>query len=602
MLKIFMLLLSGINVAACVSQGLPYPRPLPLRSLSIKKVIQASDFGAVPDDGKDDADAIARALSALKNAPGTMLVFKKGIYNLKKSMDDSRLGAPIFTLEGLRDIQIDGRGSLFLVGRPNSGFMRISGCKNIIIENLQLDYSPLPYSIGRVLRVQERNRTFDIKILNGYPALDDRHFQEVQFDPHRKDDPSGRAWGYFIDKFHPGRVLKNTENVYFPENIERLSGDIYRYHVKGGQPGTLNNVAAGDIFTYLTRCGDGFYFIGDDQVTIRNATLYASGGASFIGLYNNCLNFINCRIKLREGRYKTSNADGFHFQNSRCGPWIEGCLAEGMSDDCVNIYVRPNFIDGREGARTLRICKPEGPSNPMDPKDYAAGDEVQFFDGSTGKVIFTAKVARVYPRESMVEFDRDIPSLRFGMDKMRCTSLYNTSLSNGWVIKGNHFRNARRYGLLLRAQNGYIKNNTFLGLSSDAITFQNESTWPEGLFSKNVIVSNNDFTHCGFEYDYNTKKTHAAVSLFCSLLPDPKAYYAHRNIRLTHNTFKDWWKIAIYISNARDITVTDNKIGVPRQAPSCHEKAEASIITENVTDVTLKGNRFPASLPKIIRK
>jgi parallel beta-helix repeat protein len=55
--------------------------PLPIPPAQPKSVIE---FGAIPDDGQDDLDALQRAVNSLK--PGEWLLFPKGVYHQSKSL------------------------------------------------------------------------------------------------------------------------------------------------------------------------------------------------------------------------------------------------------------------------------------------------------------------------------------------------------------------------------------------------------------------------------------------------------------------------------------------------------------------------------------
>lgn len=78
---------------------------LPALPAAPKDALAVTDFGAQPDDARDDADAILRALAALK--PGQWLRFAPGRY-----LHDRRL--PITT----RGVVIDGRGATLHATNP----------------------------------------------------------------------------------------------------------------------------------------------------------------------------------------------------------------------------------------------------------------------------------------------------------------------------------------------------------------------------------------------------------------------------------------------------------------------------------------------------
>jgi hypothetical protein len=586
-----------------------FPRPLPLTELPITKTIRAADFGAVPDDGLCDAEAIRKAFAALKGAPGTKLVFDKGTYDLRSSTDDSNVDSYIFDVKDLQDVQIDFGGALMLVGRPQSGFMSLSNSKNVIIENMELDYLTLPYTVGKVVAIDRDNLTFDFQILDGYLMPDDQFFLDYIHDPKRAGDPTTRTWGYFIDPEHPGRIKPQTLNVYFQSQVDKVSPGVYRYHISAlGRAGTkvnedlnLNGVAEGDIFNYLARGNGGFLVRGNKQVTLRNIVLFAGGGANISGTYNDCLNFLGVHIRIKEGRYKTSNADGFIFHSLGYAPWFEGCTTQGMSDDTINVHIRPCFILEALTPRALRLGREPAPHPPISPQDFAVGDEVEFFDGETGRVTLTAKVAEVQADKSVVVFDRDLTGLKPGTEKLKSTSVYNPARSRGAVIRNNHFGGARRFGILLRAHDALIENNTFEGLSSDAIHISNESPWPEGLFAKNVLIRNNTFKDCGFESDYIRGSQRATISLSCHLPPKPLDYVAHQNIVIEGNRFEGWYRRAMLISNSGDVLIRNNIIGEPRTPVDPAYPNEAAIVIRNSEKIMLKDNTFPAGIQEVLR-
>ena len=47
------------------------------------QVVSVTDFGAVPDDGRDDTRALRRAAEYCRTHPGTTLVMPAGVYRLR---------------------------------------------------------------------------------------------------------------------------------------------------------------------------------------------------------------------------------------------------------------------------------------------------------------------------------------------------------------------------------------------------------------------------------------------------------------------------------------------------------------------------------------
>jgi len=598
-----------------------FPRPLPLTDLPITRTIKASDFGAVPDDGQCDVKAISAAIKALRDAPGTKLVFEKGTYDLITGHDpsgefdpglyDSALDKAIFELVGLRDVQIDFGGSLMLVARPQATFMMVSECENVIVENFELDYATQPYTIGTIVALDAApgSLAFDFEVHEGYLLPDDRFFLDYLEDPERTDQPTTRTWGYVIDPAHPGRLKAGTQNVFFPEKVEKIGDRTFRYHVTYPNPAgraalNLNGVEIGDIFTYLARGGGGFIFRHTDQFTVRNATFYSNGGANFQGTFSNCLNFLGVHIKVKEGRWKTSNADGFIFHSLRYGPWIEDCTTEGMADDTVNVHIRPHFIQEVVDARTLRLGRAFGAGRVFHPKNFSAGDRASFFDGASGRVIFeaVATAVEIAGDEGLVTFDRDLPELKPGDDKLASTTVYNVDRSIGTVVRNNRFGSARRHGVLIRSEDALIENNHFEGLSSDAINFSNESGWPEGLFARNALIRNNTIKNCGFEQNYMRGETRANITIHSSRAPNPpEGVITHRDIVIEDNTIDGWYRRAVFLAHSGNVLIRNNTFGEPIAPMDPNVPNEGVIVLQHCEDVTITDNTFPPGVPDILK-
>jgi hypothetical protein len=56
-------------------------KELPSRSLEGKNLFKVIDFGAIPNDGKDDVDAIQAAVNAAESANGGIVLFPQGVFD-----------------------------------------------------------------------------------------------------------------------------------------------------------------------------------------------------------------------------------------------------------------------------------------------------------------------------------------------------------------------------------------------------------------------------------------------------------------------------------------------------------------------------------------
>ena len=134
------------------------------------KVISVLDFGAKPNDGKDDTKALRKAAQYCRDNQGTTLEMPAGIYQLRdtkaekleKDVLSGKMGPnpeeTIFTpyypyvsgldFSGSKDITIHANGAILLC----EGWMEpisLIDCINFTLEGLTIDYKRKPFSEGR---------------------------------------------------------------------------------------------------------------------------------------------------------------------------------------------------------------------------------------------------------------------------------------------------------------------------------------------------------------------------------------------------------------------------------------------------------------------
>ena len=540
-----------IDAQALKMWGKRYPRRMPFLNVEAKNTLNPEDFGIVPDSGECMTDKFyALFREAAKSAP-CRIVLKKGTYCFEKPLQNSNFA---MSLTGLKDVFIDGSGSTILIKKPNMGVFSAHGTERVVVRGFVVDYNPLPYSTGVVLSRNEANKSADIEIMDGQLPFDKAWLKDSE-------------WGFFLDKKLDGRLQENKSNVYFHSSVERVSDKVFRITMHptrgGGSPIKVFN--KGDIYTIVIRPPAAVCAMNSTKdLTFKDFEIRASAGSGFSGTYNDAPNFINCVLSMQKGRYRVSNSDTFHFQNSVTGPWIENCVSEGVADDAVNLYLRPNFIVSVVDDRTLRISSTPQSSNfeksKFYEKDYAPGNKIAFFDGKKFEIFFVSEVESVDFKNGTITFKDKLPKVVCGKDKFACTTLYNLDFSSGFVIKNSVFRNSRRFGLYLKAPNGLVEGNYFYGLSASAIMARNEPGWPEGLYARNLIIANNVVDSCGFEWPYLRSPNSAAFTMSANGREGSKGFYAHKNIIIEGNVFVNPACAAMFIRNVDGLSALNNTV------------------------------------------
>ncbi|HET6429619.1 MAG TPA: glycosyl hydrolase family 28-related protein, partial [Phycisphaerae bacterium] len=142
--------------------------------------VSVADFGAIPDDGKDDSAAVSKALAAAAERPGSVLVLPKGRYDFAH---DRRPGRNIyhFPVHGARGLVIDGQGSK-LIFRGKTAPFSFTDCQDVAVMNLTIDWEEPIYSAGIITK--SAPRSFEVALDAEYTGEGKERIENViEWDP-----------------------------------------------------------------------------------------------------------------------------------------------------------------------------------------------------------------------------------------------------------------------------------------------------------------------------------------------------------------------------------------------------------------------------------
>jgi len=527
------------------------PRNLPLIDMPTAITLKLTDFGAIPNDAKDDAPAIIQALNFCKKASNkgkaVKLLFTKGTYDLFSNENNSHL----IELNNASNIVIEGNKSDIIIHDPLKGFFSIFKSKNIIIKDLYIDYDPLPFTQGKIVAVNVENRTFDLEIDKGYPSLNKDMFQKAS-----------RVWGMLMDPKIPGKLKDGAPNLYATKDFEALSPSVFR--VKLNTPRHLKFLEVGDLYVHLARSNGKTIFKSNSSknITYLNITSYASPAGSYAAVNMEEWNIIGCKVALKEGRIHSANADCVHVNGGPFGPWIENSLFEGYSDDAINLK-----------STKWHILNQISPTKLVIKGKAEKGDIIRVYNPREGKFLGKYEVvgySALGRGSAQITIDKPLKeTLHVGDTKKHDIAYVDTQSNESFVIKNNTFRNARRYGILLQSSYGIIERNVFKNLSQCAISMNNGVDWGEGFVSHNIKIDNNIFDNCGYDYTYFQDYNAAAIRLRVTKLKNPEAkgkwsgvatadWQGLENISITNNTFL-YNKRALSIECSVNTVIKGNK-------------------------------------------
>lgn len=532
-----------------------FPRAEPLREIDTPTVVKASDFGAIPDDGKCDRAALQKAIDTLKKRGNVKLLLEKGTYDIIEFGDRDR-NSQALRIDGAENFVLDGNGAKILMHKPLNKFIYSHNCKNTIIRNLVLDNSIRPASFGKVVDTGKDSMNYvDVEIFDGYPTPDEEMFTST----------AKSSFCYFLDEKNPPRHAPGTYGNYSVGKVKHLEARKYRIYISNRGDKQMAKTKAGMLWRNSARNGNNAVSIyAAENFTCQNIIINSSNAGAFAGSRCLNLNFLNCRIEPAAGEIFSTNADGFHMANNRNGVWMEKCYVKGVGDDTMNTYKLGIFLHERLGARTFKTGVKVRNNEPprKTPSDmFENGDDVVLFTGGDGKIIFRAKVAEFDKKTGAITLDKDVPEIPLGFDKMKSTTIYNVSRGKGTVILDCVFEDNFRYGVFLKTSNVLIENCKFIAQSAEAIAAFNEAGWPEGFLAENVTIRDTLFKDCGFYGSYEESPKAATIVFACEHQKQPPAQ--RKNIWLENNIIEGWNKAALRIMYADNVTLKNNTIGKP---------------------------------------
>lgn len=523
-------------------------RQLPLVELSTSQTLYVSDYGAVPNDGLDDLNAIKTAVlyaNLFSNASNPVkLVFEKGIYDIFPPLGTNYS----LVFSGVDNVVVDGNDSEIIIHNPETGFIQFTNCTNVIFKNISVDYNKLPFTQGKVTAINLSNKTFDFTIDPGFPSLEEAYFVNAT-----------QKWGML--KEASGKLKNGVDHLFPYYGWTKISEHVFRV----SQPGTgkINQFSVGDYFVQIARNNGKslFYTSNCKNITFLNVTSYASPSGTYIGYNNYEWNIINCKIIPKEGRVQSANADCIHSSGNFIGPWVQGCHFEAYSDDAVNLKYMTREITSVISLVKLKIKW-----------ELGVGDSLCFYNPRDGVFLGEATVTNVTSEGNFIyEITLSNP-IDFSQVSSHQTSdkLYVKTRSNdSFVFRNNTFLNGRRYGLLLQNSYGVIENCLFKDLSNCGIRIENLVDWGEGFVANNIVISNNTFQNCGFDLTFINEPVAAAITSQITKLSMPcsvgttwcgfktASWQGHRNIAITNNII-NYNKSGLHLENINDLLLKDN--------------------------------------------
>jgi Periplasmic copper-binding protein (NosD) len=529
------------------------------QSVSKNSSLRVANFGAVGDGIHDDGPAITAAFHAAKmdGIPSTVL-FEKKIYRL----GDNPTAWHYFQLLGHEDLVIEGGGATLLCPEGNLTFY-FENCRNITVRGFTFDTITPSFTQGEVVAM-DGNGTFDVKIMEGYPAPPSEAFLTANgYEAHG-------GGGRHMIVFEKGGGVRNThmgsDHLYI-NNITRISPDAFRFHVKEDYLPRMKGLAVGNWISY------GFNKVNLTKSVVvakdKSASTYAQISANrvenisfekldFFGSLNGGIRISDMPgdVTLREVRIirkpgsrnlLSTPSDALHLMNIRGKLLIENCEIEAPGDDCLNV--------GTLLERIVAISKDDPKVMTLGTTDnryyyytILKGDHLQFLDTKTKREVGIVTVEKVEfdpkRRCHRIVIDRSLPAI----DPASVLVLNLNQMSTSTVIRNNVMKPFMRNALLVRAQHMSIEDNKLDGTHGGVMGINFTTSMGECARLRDINIFHN--TIGGFQ---------SAGILTGNTYRDQQGVLDARDFAITNNMFEVGLTKTIRIRGVKNLSLTGNR-------------------------------------------
>ena len=458
-------------------------------------------------------------------------------------------------LKGLRDVTIVA-DRVEMICTETSRALTLSGCTNVTVRGLTIDYDPLPFTQGRIVRLSEDKKVHEIELFDGYPAAD-------------------KVDGSKYEIFRPDtRTLRCPDYSYTVEKV-----GAKRLRVVKGRSSAQDLEQVGDIVVIGTTDAPGgrnahaVVVEGCQNVRLERLTLYASNCFGFLEYDCDGTTYERCVLDRRpaasdpvvraDPRIRSTNADAFHSKYAVKGPRLLGCVAQYQGDDCRNICGDYHLVTACQG-RVLRVLAKHR-------MNIEAGDpvEVVSYDGRRlpdATAVSVERAGRITDEERAFLAKQRMDE---GLRSRACTDAYTVTLDrdaelptgsviasqrhvgNGFLVKGCRFGFNRSRGILIKGSAGEVAGNILSGSRMAAVLVTPEYWWLEAGCSSDVVIRDNVIAGCG--------RTAVEVSAH-----DAKGRVApagvHRRIAIVRNRIEGSPLPGIVVTSTDGLTVRGNRI------------------------------------------
>jgi len=516
--------------------------------------IHVSAFGAIPNDGKDDAEAFRRAAAACQDAEFPRLILEPGRYDFHRTRDPLVRGEPFLSFHGKSRFEVQGNGAVLMFADRMTPIL-FTDCHNVTVKGLTIDWEHPFYSQGKVLRVD--GLSFDVLVDENYPVTGKEPIEGIlDYDPETR-------WPISNIDVLASSALESVKLI-APQTLritlkERKQPES-RAHVEAlmkeltGRLVVLRHLIYGDFALDFVTCAG---------VSVEDVNVYACPGMGIHSQLSRDISLKRTSVRIRpgSGRLMSTTADSQFFSHTTGFVKIEDGFIEGGGDDGLNVSGKYKTVTRIISEKTLEAEVPGGTWQGPTPKP---GETIEIRRGSDMFLREQKQVEKAEWHADRRKFSITFAT-PFDLETAPGDLLFIETYIPSLTVTGTTFRGLRGRALLGSTRNILIENCRIEGNGIGGLSLiAGMRSHSQGPSTARLVVRNNRFIGC------------AGAAVFADAsVPNP-GMGVHRDVVIENNTFaelpalaakrfKRWhpnwayWNSAICLSSVEGVKIRGNE-------------------------------------------
>lgn len=443
-------------------------------------VLKVRDYGAVPDDGLCDIEAIRNAIADVHRKEASVLEFEEGVYDL--FVGDASLNNAI-EIRNIDDFTL--RGAVNRRHQPSTVLLRhydmapnidgkqillVQDCFNFTAENLRFDNYPQYMASGKVYH--NDGNVVGIRLFEGCYAPQESYMYCCNvWDPVTED-------------------LKRVECVTYGSEVD-ASLESYKVISTGDgkvmvtSPAVASKVQVGDgISWHFGWLGLQVDFRWCDNLRLNNIESNSAIGFHIQASYCRNITATGVKIKRSGPNLCVGSRDGWKLYLCSGRVTVDDMYCEGVRWDGQNVHGKLFFVKERLNDYQMTVSY-----NGAAIERILPGDRIGVWTDRENETLLTVSRYECSPnskdRTCTLWFSDKIPE---NVMKGDFCNVY--SHVSDYTLKNSRFRNIAGCASIVRNDNTTLTGNEFYNIMYPAICIGGDLD-NEGVSSRNVTIENN---------------------------------------------------------------------------------------------------------------